>query len=304
MPELPSPTEREGHRTTLTLLAIGAAGGLLLAVFGILDAPRAARDALPEGVVARVGDSTIRSDELARLVAGLEQDMREPVSDEMERRVLERMIDEELLVQRAVELGLIEVDRRVRADLTSAMITSIVSDAEEREPSERELRAFLDENAEFFTTPGRLRVRQVFFRAPRAADGQSAPEDTRPARARDRLRAGDDFATVRLELGDAEVSPLPDAKLPALKLREYLGPTALRSAMELGVGEVSEPIRSGTGIHVLQLVEQDPAYTPAFDEIPDQVENEWRRREGDRALRAYLDGLRDEFEVVIALPQP
>jgi hypothetical protein len=31
-----------------------------------------------------------------------------------------------------------------------------------------------------------------------------------------------------------------------------------------------------------------------------QAEREWRRREGDRALRSYLDELREESDVVIA----
>ena len=37
-------------------------------------------------------------------------------------RVLDRMIDEELLGQRGLDLGLVRADRRVRADLVSAVI--------------------------------------------------------------------------------------------------------------------------------------------------------------------------------------
>ena len=210
------------------------------------------------------------------------------------------MIDEELLVQHALELGLAEVDRRVRSDLTASIIASVVSDSEAREPDERELREFYQENRDFFTATGRLRVRQIFFRVP-TADLEDAAR-ARASSARERWQAGEPFAALRDELGDAEVSPVPDALLPAAKLRDYLGATALRRASELAVGVVSEPVRSGSGIHLLQVVERaDPSVKP-FEAIRSQVHNEWRRRQGDRALREYLDFLRGDSEVVIASP--
>jgi len=275
-------------------LAMGAAAGLVVAALGVIGDRPSAED-LPPGAVARVGDALIRVEEYDRLVAGLASDRRSPVDGKLRRHVLNRMIDEELLVQRAVELGLVDVDRRVRANLTSAMIQSIVDDADEDEASERELEAFYREHAEFFTAPGRLRVRQIFFRS-RSETRGSGEERAEAALAA--LRAGQSFERVRDELGDREISPLPDAMLPALKLREYIGPTALRSAMALEVGALSEAVQSGTGVHLLQLVEREPERTPPLEEIQVQVRSEWRRRQGDRALRAYLDGLREDIPVV------
>ena len=96
----------------------------------------------------------------------------------------------------------------------------------------------------------------------------------------------------------SEISPVPDVLLPPLKLREYIGPTALRTAMELEPGAISAPVRSGTGVHILELADREPAHTPRFEEVEEQVRNEWRRRQGDHALRAYLDGLRDDILVI------
>jgi len=285
--------EPGSKRRSQLLLGVGAFAGLAIAAASIVGDGANATE-LPSGAVARVGGALIRVEEYRRLVAGLESDRREPVDAKLRRHVLERMIDEELLVQRAVELGLVDVDRRVRADLTTSMIQSIVDDAEEHEPTERELARFYEENGDFFTSTGRLRVRQIFFR--RGADPRG-DADARAARAAERLAAGEPLERVREELGDEEISPLPDALLPPQKLREYVGPTALRAAMELEVGAVSAPVRSGTGVHVLALVDREDASTPPFAEIAEQVRAEWRRRSGDRALRAYLDGLRDDIDV-------
>ena len=136
------------------------------------------------------------------------------------------------------------------------------------------------------------------------ATADEAATEARCAQAATRLRAGEAFAAVRQQLGDDELAPLPDAALPPGKLRDYLGPTALRTVLDLSPGAVSDPVRSGTGFHVLQVIDQQPASAPPFDQIRTEVLEEYRRRAGERALRAYLDDLRRRANVVIAEPLP
>jgi len=294
-----APAAASSSRRPLFWLAAGAAAGVAFAAWGLLGTD-ASRAELPGGAVASVNGTLIYAEDYARLVEGLESDTREPASPELRRRVLDRMIDEELLVQRGVELGLVESDRRVRADLTQAMIQSIVVESEDEKPEESELRAFHAEEAAFFTQPGRVRAAQVFFRV--RAPGEDSAAAARAGEAHRRLLAGEPFERVRAELGDEEVSPLPDALLPPAKLREYVGPTALRAVMELAPGAISPPVRSGTGYHVFQLVEREEPRVPAFEEIAESVRAEWVRRAGDRALRGYLDDLREDAQVVSVEP--
>jgi hypothetical protein len=287
---------RRGERRTAILLALGAAAGLGLAATGLLSSAPPDPEALPEGAVARVNEVLIPGEDFERLVAGLESDSKGPIDEADRRHVLDRMIDEELLVQRALDLGLARLDRRVRADLTSALIASIVADSEDREPSADELLDFYEENRDFFRLPGRLRVRQIFFRV--GAPGEAAAARERAERARSRLLEGEPWSAVRADLGDEEISPVPDALLPPTKLREYLGPTALRSVLGLSAGELSQPVRSGVGVHLIQLVEREEPRTPSFEAALPQLRSEWRRRQGDLALRRYLDDLRDQALVV------
>jgi hypothetical protein len=287
------PGRRE--RRALWLLAAGSGLGLLLAAYGLLDSGAAVSAGIPENAVAVVNGAVIDRADYMRLLAGLENDSRNPIDDAARRHVLDRMIDEELLVQRAVELGLVEVDRRVRAGLTSSLIASVVNDAEDRPPDPGELRAFYAAEKDFFTQPGRLRVQQIFFRVPRGTDARDAI--ARAAAARAEIAAGASFESVAESRGDDPISDIPDALLPALKLREYIGPSALERAMALAVGEVSEPVQSGVGVHLLRLVDRREPVTPEFESIAPQVEAEWRRRAGDRALREYLDTLRSQADV-------
>jgi len=79
-----------------------------------------------------------------------------------------------------------------------------------------------------------------------------------------------------------------------------VGPTVLRSASLLEVGQMSAPIRSGTGFHIVRLSDREPPRTPRFEEVTKQVRVDWRRRQGDKALRNYLADLRARAEIEIA----
>ncbi|MEO8601745.1 MAG: peptidylprolyl isomerase [bacterium] len=277
----------------MVLLVLGAALGTLLAAAGLTTA---GDGRLPPGVIASVNGEPIREEDYARALEAISADTRAALSEEDRRHALDRLIEEELLVQRGLDLGLARYDRRVRADLTQTVIDGIVSPAGEREPSEAELQQFYDANRDFFAGPGRLRVRQIFVRVSAPSDPQAL---ARAEQAAQRLRKGESLAALQGELGDPPLSPLPDALLPPAKLRDYLGPTALRAALDLAPGEVSDPVRSGTGYHILQAVERQNDSAPPLADVHVQVLAEWRRHAGDQALRAYLDDVRREARIVL-----
>jgi hypothetical protein len=282
----------------MLLLVAGAAAGIALAASGLVDASRRG-GAMPRDAVAVVNGAPIRQDEYERTLAAVANDRRAPLDAADKRHVLDRLIDEELLVQRGLELGLPQTDRKLRADLTSAMIAAVTAEVADGDPTDADARAFYDTHRTFFMRTGRLRIRTVFVRTA-ADETASAGVQTAQARAVEavrRLRDGEDVATVRAALGDTEVAPVPDTLLPVDKLGDYLGPTAARTALTLAPGAVSEPIRSAAGFHVVQVVERQADYTPPFDDVRAEVLAEFHRRAGDRALRTYLDELRTRADV-------
>lgn len=293
----PSPRERR----TLVLLGVGGALGLTLAAAGVMS-PAPAGDALPATAVASVGGEILRVEEYERAVQALANDRRGPIGDKEKRHVLDRLLEEELLVQRGLELGLARHDRRVRGDIVSAVIQLVVSQADAQDPSPAEVEAFYDEQLDYFTRTGRSWVRQILVRGPPKRTEEEAAGRAREAALA--LREGEDFEAVDERLGDPQIAPLPADYLPAPKLREYVGPTATRAALLLEPGGVSDPVRSASGFHVLQLVDREQSRVPLLAEIEDEVRAELRRRAGDRALREYLDELRERADVRVVSELP
>ncbi len=275
------------------LLALGATVGLGLAVASLLAAP-GGEDDLPEDTVARVDGVLIRTETYERLVAALASDRRTPLTDADRQRVLDRLIDEELLVQYAVDLGLVQTDRRVRGDLVTAVLAALNAAAETYEPDASAITAFYADNSNYFALPARVHVQSVFVA--RGEDPDAARERANEAVAR--LRAGESLEAVRDALGDEWLAPVPDSPLPPAKLREYLGPSALRAALALAPGDVGEPVETPQGFHVVALVDRTDAEAPGLETVRPQVVAEMKRREGDRRLRQRLEDLRQDAEVV------
>lgn len=297
-----SQADRAAERRARWLLALGAGLGLLLAAAGILRGEAGDPGVLPEGAVASVNGTLVRREAYERAVQALATDRRDPIGEAEKRHVLERLVDEELLVQRGLELGLAQHDRRVRGDLVSAVIQAVVTQSEAEEPDDEQVEAFYAEQRDYFARSGRLQVRQIWVRGAPARDEEEAR--ARAGEAAARLRAGEPFEAVDEALGDRQVAPLPADLLPAAKLREYLGPTATRAALELQPGGISEPQRSSAGYHVLQLVRREPGAVPPLDEIREEVRAELRRRGGDLALRDYLEELRERADLRLARALP
>ena len=294
----PDSEEPKNPARASALLFAGAALGLALATFGLLE-PQRRPEALGEDVAARVGERTIRRVDYERVLAGVEGDRRNPVDEPIRRKVLERMIDEELLVQRALELGLATIDRRVRGELTSGLIDSIVGEADADEASEADVRRHFESYRDFFSRPGRLRAEALFFSARSRTHAREGDAGTRARRALERLRAGSDPTEVAEDWADPQLSPLPDALLPPAKVRDYVGPILLDTLERLEPGVWSEPVASGGGVYLVRVIDREPPVVPAFEEVESVVREDLARRRGDEALRRYLDELRARTKVVI-----
>ena len=215
----------DGGSRSVAWLGAGALAGVAAAGLALLGGGDAPPRPAP-GAVATVNGAVVRDADYQRALAALAADRREPIGESERRFVLDRLVDEELLVQRALELGLARSDRLVRNQLVAAMIAAVTEDAAAAEPSDAALRAFHAENADFFAAPGRLRARQLWVRAAplRTPDEARA----RAVEAAARLRAGEPFDAVAAALGDPLVAPLPDAAL-----RRYLA--ELRARAEIHV---------------------------------------------------------------------
>lgn len=247
------------------LLAGGLVLGIGAAAVGVLrdQGPHA----LPTQAIAQVNGRLILRDAWLRAVAAVASERRTPLTEDDKHHILARLIDEELLVQHGVALGLIEQDRRLRGQLVSDVIATATAAEAEPMADEAELRRFYQDNQDFFTPPGRIRV-----------------------------------AVYRLGAAGARsafVPPVPDVLLPPTKLRAYLGPALTQLAMQLQPGQSSTPIESGASPVVVEMLEREPGLALPYEQAAEQVRAEHQRRRDEAALRRLLAELRENNSVIV-----
>lgn len=130
------------------LLGVAGGVGVVAGVLAPFSAPSLPPARLPENAIASVDGTPILHEEWERAVSLLAGDRREPPGTSDRARVLERLVDEELLVHHALAEGLLEHDRGVRDAVLRAMIESIGADATSRAAEEPELRALWEQHRE------------------------------------------------------------------------------------------------------------------------------------------------------------
>lgn len=281
-------------RLRVTLLALGACAGLIMAASGLVERWSPSPGELPKGAIALVGERIISQERYLQVLNDLAVDKRAPLSAEDRQFVLDRMVDEELLIQRGLELGLADSSPQIRKALVAAVIGQLTAEAEASLPSEEALRRLYESDPKFFTSTARFRLR--WLRLP-------ASDDAAQLKARDAYRQlGDGVSAeeVRQSTGLEPVTILPDALLPLSKIRDYLGPALAGQVAMLERGVFSKPIMDNGELHILQLLDYRPELLPPFEEARRVLEAEYLRRAGDEALRQYLKWLRLRSEVIVA----
>lgn len=247
------------------LLVVGLLLGAVLAAGPVLeggdDRP------LPAGAVARVGERLILRDEWQRAVAAVASERRTPLDDADRRAILERLIDEALLVRHGLDLDLVTRDPRLRGQLVDAVM-QVTLEVRAASADRAALHAYYAEHADRFRQPPRLQL--SVWR--------------------------EDAAGVRQPF----LPPVPDALLPPSQLRQSLGPTLTARALALAIGESARVMQDDGTVVGLELRARESALQPSFEAIEAQVRSAWQRDDDEAAVRELLVDLRDRYPVVVA----
>ncbi len=120
-----------GSPSALSRLALGAVVGALCAVLVLLDDTTGR--GVDEGAVASVNGSPLALDEYQRAVRLFASEKRSAVSRDDRSLILERMIEEELLLQYGLQAGLVRDDPGVRAEVLRSVITRLTAESQARD---------------------------------------------------------------------------------------------------------------------------------------------------------------------------
>ena len=281
------------NRFSTILLCLGLCLGFIMAGLAIVEESNISNNEW----AAKIEDVTIPMEKYLMQLEGLASDKRSPITESDKEYVLERMIEEELLIKRALDLGMLDNNPIARGTIVQQMIKTIIAENSRYEVSDIELENFYKKNTGFFTKSSRLRIQQIYFSDQEFNDSSI----TIANEAYQKLLDGESFDKVS-QMGSDSALKIPNSLMTISKIREYIGPSLMNRARTLENNTFTEPLKVAGGYKIIFLLEKELSVPPNFKDIKDVVSAEYLKRKDDNSLRDYLDNLKNWYDVSRNIP--
>ena len=136
-----------------------------------------------------------------------------------------------------------------------------------------EVQRYYEAHIAEYSTPAKLQVAHILFRLDANASADQVAAVTAKAQSvRDRIKKDADFAAMAKEYSD-DPSGQNGGDLGWFKQGELLDDLE-KVATRLKVGEVSEPVRSRVGVHILKVEAREGESHQKLDELADQIKEQ------------------------------
>ena len=255
------------------------------------------RDILDEMIIdrilrARSGDIKVTKDEVDKEVQGLKTRM--GGSDDQ---------FEDALKKSGLTLDKLKDNVRVSIQQRKWIDSQI---GDKVSVTEEDAKNFYDKNPDDFQEPETIRVSHILIRIPKDATPDVVAQKEKAAEdAKARISKGEDFAKVA-----GEVSEDPDSKDKGGDLVDYFPrgsmsttlPEFEDAAFKLKKGEVSDPVKTKLGWHIIKVTDIKSAQTLAYADEKTKIMEYLKQQKEKTAVNTLLKSLLDKSGAKILLP--
>ena len=164
---------------------------------------------------------------------------------------------------------------------------------------EEKLRAFYDNGKKNFRREELLRVSQILLSIPKNGDAKTIQKTLDQANAlRERLLKGEDFAGLAKQYSQSREANESNGSLGFIK-KGYMPPSFEKVAFSLKEDEISQPILTQFGYHIIKVTEKLPERTAPFNEVKDFIRKYLQEREIIQNTLSHIKKLRNEAKIEI-----
>jgi len=203
--------------------------------------------------------------------------------------------------QEEVELAYVALDA---AKPDSEVLVTDVQGDELLAKNPARVKDFYDGHPDRFNAPEKARARHILLRVPRdATEDQVSAARERAAKLRQRVLAGEDFATVAGEASEDPGSKENGGDLGFFQRGQMVKPFE-DIAFGMEPGAVSDVVKTDFGFHVIKLEEKKPAESRSFEETKREIAKELLATDtAKQAARKRADALAEKVRQGQSLEQ-
>ena len=269
------------------LLLLASIIGTLIAIYSIMDSNKN-YSSLPDNVTAVVNDKIIPSERYQTVIQLIKNDKRDDLTDIDRKMALERIIEEELLVQYAYQNGFLEADDLLRKSIVRSVVDSIAEQSISVIPNEKILRDFYQDNLPLFTVDEQFRI--VILSSQNGSDinaGKVIWQDSY------------DIPLLMNEIRSIKKLDISSDFISKYRLGTLIGPLLRDVVLSLKLGETSEPLETIYGYSIVTLIDKKGRVIPDFKEINEIVLQEYKRQQRETILNDLLSDLKRQSDINI-----
>lgn len=203
----------------------------------------------------------------------------------MEQVFVSQGMPKEEFLSRAQDLGFTEVQLRERFRL-QLVLRKLVDRVLNTQGaiSEEEARTYYEENRDGFAQNAQVHARHILVESEEEA-----------LKLLDELRAGENFSQLAR---NASIGPsAAQGGDLGFFARGSMVPAFEDVAFNLSAGEVSQPVKTQFGWHLITVVDRKPAKTPSFAEVRPQLLQVLQQQRAQQMVEDYVQGLKDQTTV-------
>jgi parvulin-like peptidyl-prolyl isomerase len=286
----------------VTLPAIAAIIGLAVAGWSLFRASAPPATSVPPGVAALVNQRPILTSDF---ISEAETEISIPfeqITDDQRAKVLHGMIDQELLVQRALALDLPETTIEVRTALADGLNAQVDAPALAVSPTDDELRAYYLAHRAAYASEGTMTVHDIVLKV---GGYQNVDQDFGQAEADAeeavyKLRSGEALADVMEHYGFVDSGRVQNDTEFDFAAKIHLGDKLYAVAETLNDGDISDPVEMDDGVHVLIMDTRVLPHYSDYEAVRAQVYNGYRDQLRAKAEAENLAYLRANATILLA----
>ena len=269
------------------LLLLASIIGTFLAIYSIMETNKNF-SSLPDNIIATVNDKIIPSDKYQTVINLIQNDKRDELTKADREMALDRIIEEELLVQYAYKNGFLEADDLLRKSIVRSVVDSIVEQALSVVPAEQDLLKFYEVNRQTFAIDEKYRV--VILSSQNRSDIDEGKVI---------WQSNYDLTLLRQTFKSIDRFDIPTGFISKIRLGTLIGPLLRDKVLSLQVGETSQTLKTIYGYSIVTLVDKKDRVIPEFKEISEIVLQEYKRQQREEILEELLKDLKRQSDIKI-----
>jgi peptidyl-prolyl cis-trans isomerase C len=247
----------------------------IIAILALLTATAGALFAQDnDPLVAKVNGVEIHQSDLA--IAEDEAGQIPPMSPEAKQDYLVQFVADMILVSKAAEDKKFgegaDFKRKLEFARKKLLMEGILTSVGKEALTDEAMHKVYDEALKQISEEKEVHARHILFRAPAGDEKASKEAEDKIKAVIVRLKKGEDFAKVA-----AEVTEDPSGKANGGDLgfftKEQMVPEFSEAAFKLEDGQISEPVKTQFGWHVIKVEEKRTKQPPKFEDVKSQIEN-------------------------------